>query len=74
VLPKVENPIPDTIGLGAIFTAAGAGGVLLLVLAIMLGLPDTQRDAWGRHGMAGGFVFGSAAYLLALVVQLFCRQ
>jgi hypothetical protein len=74
VLPRVESPIPETIGLGAIFTAAGAGGVLLFVLAIMLRLPDAQRDAWGRHGMAGGFLLGLASYLIALLVQLFCRQ
>jgi hypothetical protein len=70
VLPKVEDPIPNTIGLGSIFTVAGAGGVLLLVLASMLGLPDARRDAWGRRGMTAGFAIGSAIYLLALLVQV----
>jgi len=74
VLPNVENPIPDTIGLGSIFSAAGAGGVLLLVLATVLELPDTRRDAWGRLGIALGFIFGSTIYLVALVDQLLCRQ
>lgn len=69
-LPRVEDPIPDTIGLGAIFSAAGAGGVLLLVLASLVGLPDTQRDAWGRKGMVGGFLVGSLLYVVALAAQL----
>jgi len=69
-LPRVEDPIPDAIGLGTIFSAAGAGGVLLLVLASLVGLPDRQRDAWGRKGMVGGFLVGSLLYLVALVAQL----
>jgi hypothetical protein len=69
-LPRVEDPIPDTIGLGAIFSAAGVGGVLLLVLASLVGLPDTQRDAWGRKGMVGGFLVGSLLYVIALAAQL----
>jgi hypothetical protein len=69
-LPRVEDPIPDTIGLGAIFSAAGAGGILLLVLASLVGLPDTQRDAWGRKGMVGGFLVGSLLYVVALAAQL----
>jgi hypothetical protein len=70
LLPRVEDPIPDTIGLGAIFSAAGAGGVLLLVLASLVGLPDWERDAWGRKGMVGGFLVGSLLYLVALAAQL----
>lgn len=69
-LPRVEDPIPDTIGLGAIFSAAGAGGILLLVLASLVGLPDTQRDTWGRKGMVGGFLVGSLLYVVALAAQL----
>jgi hypothetical protein len=69
-LPRVEDPIPDTIGLGAVFSAAGTGGVLLLVLASLIGLPDTQRDAWGRKGMVGGFLVGLFLYVVALAVQL----
>jgi len=70
LLPRVEDPIPDAIGLGTIFSAAGAGGVLLLVLASLVGLPDRQRDAWGRRGMVGGFLVGSLLYVVALVAQL----
>ena len=69
-LPRVEDPIPDTIGLGAIFSAAGAGGILLLALASLVGLPDTQRDAWGRKGMVGGLLVGSLLYVVALAAQL----
>lgn len=69
-LPGVEGPIPNTIGLGAIFSAAGAGGILLFVLASLVGLPDTQRDAWGRKGMVSGFLVGSILYLVALAAQL----
>lgn len=70
MLPRVEDPVPETIGLGTIFSVAGAGGVLLLVLAAMLGLPDRRRDAWGRRGMTVGFIVGLAVYLIALLVQL----
>jgi hypothetical protein len=74
VLPEVESPIPDTIGLGTIFAAAGAGGVLLLVLATMFQLPAMRRDALSRFGMTLGFLGGSALYLVALLNQLLCRQ
>lgn len=70
LLPRVETPIPETIGLGAIFTIAGAGGVLMLVLASLGGFPDARRDAWGRWGIVGGFAVGSLFYVLALAVQL----
>lgn len=70
MLPKVESPIPDTIGLGTIFSFAGAGGVLSLALATMLGFPDKRRDSWGRGGMVAGFVLGSAVYLVALLGQI----
>jgi hypothetical protein len=74
VLPKVESPIPETIGLGAIFSMAGAGGVLLLTIATLLGVPERKRDAWGRLGVAAGCILGFTAYFAALVVQLVCRQ
>jgi hypothetical protein len=71
LLPRVESPVPETIGLGAIFAIAGAGGVLMLVLASLGGVSDARRDAWGRWGIVGGFGAGSLFYLLALAVQLF---
>jgi hypothetical protein len=70
MLPKVENPIPETIGLGTIFSAAGAGGVLMLIVATTLGLPDQERDALVRNGIVVGFVGASCLYLLALLNQL----
>lgn len=70
ILPMVEDPIPRTIGLGVIFSTAGAGGVLMLVVASMVGLSDVRRDAWGRRGMVAGFLVGLVVYLLALTVQL----
>jgi hypothetical protein len=74
VFPEVENPIPETIGLGTIFSAAGAAGILALVLAVMLGQPDTRRNKWVMRGTLSGFALASAFYALALLVQLFCRQ
>jgi hypothetical protein len=74
MLPKVENPIPETIGLTTV-VALGAGiSMAAFVAATVLGLPETQRDAWGRYGLASGFLIGVAFYLMALVIQLLCRQ
>jgi len=69
-LPRVEDPVPDTIGLGVIFSTAGAGGILMLVLASMSGLPDVQRDAWARRGVSIGFAAGAFFYAIALIGQL----
>jgi hypothetical protein len=57
--------MPHTISLGTIFSAAGAGGVLLLVLPTMLRRPDGQRDT----GIAGIYAFGFAT-LIALDIFL----
>ncbi|HSS04964.1 MAG TPA: hypothetical protein VLK89_07240 [Solirubrobacterales bacterium] len=57
-------------GLGTIIGFAGAGGVISLVLATVLGLPDKQRDAWRRGGLAAGFALGIAIYLVALLGQI----
>lgn len=70
LLPRVEDPFPDTIGLGAIFSTAGAGGVLLLVLASIVGASEGQRDVWTRRGVVLGFAAGAFFYLLALVNQV----
>lgn len=70
MLPEVENPIPKTIGLSFIFGAAGAGGVLALVLAISSGAFGERRDEWTRRGTACGFAIGLAVYLAALYAQL----
>lgn len=70
LFPRVDDPIPETIGVGVIFSIAGAGGVLLLVVASLAGFPDERRDAWGRRGVVGGFIAGLLLYFIALVVQL----
>lgn len=70
IFPRVEDPFPDTIGLGTIFGAAGAGGVLLLVFASMLGLSERERDAWTRRGVSLGFATGALFYVFALVEQV----
>jgi hypothetical protein len=69
-LPRVEDPIPDTIGVGTIFSAAGAGGVIGLVLGLLLGLSDIQLDAWTRRGVGLGFAVGVLVYAVALAGQV----
>jgi len=70
LLPRVEDPIPETIGVGAIFSAAGAGGVVMLVLGSMLGLSEAELDAWARRGVGAGFAIGSLVYVAALAGQI----
>ncbi len=70
ILPRVEDPIPDTIGVGALFSAAGAGGVLAVVAGSMLGISDGQQNRWARMGVSLGFVAGAVVYAIALVGQL----
>jgi len=70
LLPRVEDPIPDTIGVGTIFSAAGAGGVVGLVLGSLVGLSDTQLDAWTRRGVGLGFAGGALVYAVALAGQI----
>jgi hypothetical protein len=74
VLPEVENPIPETIGLDTIIAIGAAAGMVCLVFAIALRLPDRRTDAVSKLGVAAGFALGSLFYLAALVVQLLCRQ
>jgi NADH:ubiquinone oxidoreductase subunit 6 (subunit J) len=74
VLPRVENPIPETIGLGTIISIAGALGVASVFLATILGLPNSQKERWGMWGTTMGFLAGLAFYMIALLAQLLCRQ
>jgi hypothetical protein len=74
VLPKVEDLIPETIALGSIISLAGGLGVLSFGLATLLRLSDAERDSWTRWGTATGLGMGSAFYLMALLVQVLCRQ
>jgi hypothetical protein len=70
LLPRVEDPIPDMIGVGFIFSMAGAGGVVMLVFGSMLGLSASELDAWARRGVSMGFVAGTLFYAAALVGQI----
>ncbi|HEX5375945.1 MAG TPA: hypothetical protein VFW48_07280 [Solirubrobacterales bacterium] len=70
ILPRVEDPIPDTIGIGALFGAAGAGGVLAVVAGSMLGVSDAQQNRWARAGVSFGFAAGAIIYAGALIGQL----
>jgi hypothetical protein len=69
-LPRVEDPIPDTIGVGVIFSTAGAGGVVMLVLGSMVGLSDAELDMWARRGVSLGFAVGALFYATALAGQV----
>ncbi len=70
LLPRVEDPIPDTIGVGIIFSIAGAGGVVMLVLGSMLGMSPKELDAWARRGVSIRFAAGTLFYIAALVRQI----
>jgi hypothetical protein len=70
VLPRVEDPFPDTIGVGVIFSIAGAGGVVGFVAGSMLGASDVEPDLWTRRGVSFGFTVGTIFYAAALVVQV----
>jgi len=67
-LPEVENPIPDTIGLTQIFTAAGAGGVIGGVSQFFSARPKQERMV--ALGGFAGFCLGAAFYCVSLTVQL----
>ncbi len=70
LLPRVEDPIPDTIGVDFIFSVAGAGGVVMLVIGTMLRLSAAELDAWARRGVSIGFAVGTFFYAAALVGQV----
>lgn len=74
MLPRVEHPVPETISLSTIVGLGAGIGMSVLVLAMLLKLPDDERDSWTRYGVAVGFLFGLGFYLLALATQLLCRQ
>lgn len=67
-LPRVEDPIPETIGFGSIVFAAGAGGVVAGV--VYARSPAAQRDEAVRKGGLWGFWIGLLLYLLALFAQV----
>jgi len=71
IFPRVENPWPETIGLGLPFALAGAGAILGGVLSF--DAPPTRRDS--QIGWCGrlGFFFGTAFYFISLVVEVVFR-
>lgn len=68
VLPHIEDPWPDRIGLGLPIATAGAGGVLAGV--IHAESPAATRDRAIGKGALFGFRAGAAVYLLSLAVQV----
>jgi hypothetical protein len=68
VLPQVEAPLPDRIGLGFPFSMAGACGVLVGLAHTVS--PPAKRDKAIRMGGLIGFLLGAVFYLLALLAQL----
>lgn len=71
-VPEVEDPIPDTIGLGLIFAVAAAGGVLGAVIGAFDRFRDREhtRSWWTNTGIAVGFFTGLVIYLAAAAYQV----
>jgi hypothetical protein len=70
-LLEVEDPMPERIGLDDLFSLAGAGSFL----GVLLGMgksPAKQEQAIRRGGVAG-FCLGVIVYALALLVQVVSR-
>lgn len=68
MLPEVENPIPETIGLATVFEVAAAGGMIGLVVATVLQLPNRER--WAANGAVLLFGLALFAYFILLLAQL----
>jgi hypothetical protein len=67
-LPEVEDPIPDRIGLGDLFSLAGAGSFLGVLLG--MGKPPAKQEQAVKKGGVAGFCLGATVYALALLVQV----
>jgi hypothetical protein len=68
LLPRVEDPWPDSIGLSFPFVLSGAVGVFVDVF--MVGAPPARRNRAISQGTRAGFVFGGALYLISLASQV----
>jgi hypothetical protein len=68
VLPRVENPWPDTIGLGLPVMTAIAGMVLAGVAFTKAA--RERRDDAQRWGLFLGFLMGAVFYFVALMTQV----
>ena len=67
-LPRVESPLPETVGLSLPLTAAGAAGVLA-GLAFIRARPAKRERAINYGGLLG-FAAGALFYLVSLAAQL----
>ena len=67
-LPEVDNPIPERIGLGDIFTVAGAGGVLGGMAGVCCSPKNKERAI--SVGSVIGLCIGTGFYAIALVIQV----
>jgi hypothetical protein len=63
--PRVEDPWPDTIGLGFPFTLSAAGGALAALFGYEA--PGVRRDRTIRLGGLVGFCLGALLYVIALI-------
>jgi hypothetical protein len=68
IFPRVDNPWPESIGLGFPFASAGAIGVIGGLLA--RDATQEERDRATYLGGLWGFRLGAAFYVLALLVQV----
>jgi hypothetical protein len=68
VLPRVEDPLPKSIGLGFPFALAGAGGVFAGV--IYADASPVKRNRAISVGGQIGFWLGMAFYFFSLAVQV----
>jgi hypothetical protein len=68
LVPKIEDPLPDRIGLGFPFAIAGFCGVIA-GLAKTTASPGRREQAVNKAGLFG-FLVGSGLYLLALAIQV----
>jgi hypothetical protein len=67
-LPRVDDPWPDSIGLGFPFAIGGAAGVLASLVAA--DTSQAERDRAIRLGNLWGFRLGAGFYLLSLIFQV----
>lgn len=68
VLPRVEDPWPDTIGVGLPFTTATAGAILASVAYV--NATQERRDRAIGQGGFWGFFAGILLYVVSWIVQI----
>ena len=69
VLPRVEDPWPEAIGLELPFFTATAGSVLAAVGSSLAKLEQQERVI--KLGGLDGFCLGGSFYCVALLIQVF---